>query len=131
MTQSTSVSYASGPRPGENTWIWLVKIVTGPLLVIVLGLHLTVNHYLGSVPSGLMTYEDVIQYFQNPIIPAIEILFLITVVTHSLIGLRGIILDMNPSRNLLNIVTWLLVILGVSSVLYGVWLALTIASQGS
>jgi hypothetical protein len=45
--------------------------------------------------------------------------------------LRGIILDMNPSRNLLSIVTWLLVILGVSSILYGVWLALTIASQGS
>jgi succinate dehydrogenase hydrophobic anchor subunit len=131
MSQSTSASYVSGPRPGENTWIWLVKIVTGPLLVIVLGLHLTVNHYLGSVPTGLMTYDDVIRYFQNPIIPAIEILFLITVVTHSLIGLRGIILDMNPSRNTLSIVTWLLVILGVSSVLYGIWLALTIASKGS
>src|SRR5512138_1383438 len=48
MTQSTS-SYASAPRPGENTWIWLIKIVTGPLLVIVLGLHLAVNHYLGTM----------------------------------------------------------------------------------
>jgi len=81
--------------------------------------------------SGLMTYEDVIQYFQNPLIPAIEILFLVTVVTHSLIGLRGIILDMNPSRNILKIVTWLLTLLGVSSVAYGIWLALSIASKGS
>ena len=131
MSQSTSSSYVSAPRPGENTWIWLIKIVTGPLLVILLGLHLTVNHYLGSMSSGLMTYDDVIRYFQNPIIPAIEILFLITVVTHSLIGLRGIVLDMNPSRNVLNIITWLLVILGVSSIVYGTWLALTIAAQGS
>lgn len=131
MSQSTSPSYVSGPRPGENTWIWLVKIATGPLLVIVLGLHLTVNHYLGSVPSGLMNYEDVVRYFQNPIIPAIEILFLVTVVTHSLIGVRGILLDMNPSRNALNIITWLLVLLGASSIMYGVWLALTIASKGS
>jgi succinate dehydrogenase / fumarate reductase membrane anchor subunit len=131
MSQSTYSSPVSGPRPGETTWLWLIKIVTGPLLVIVLGLHFTVNHYLGSMSSGLMTHADVIRYFQNPIIPAIEILFLITVVTHSLIGLRGIVLDMNPSRTTLNIVTWLFVILGVSSVVYGIWLALRIASQGS
>jgi len=130
MSQSASTSYA-GPRPGENTWLWLIKIVTGPLLLIVLGLHLTVNHYMGSTATGLMTHDDVIQYFQNPIIPAIEILFLVTVVTHSLLGLRGILLDMNPSRSLLRIVTWLLVILGVSSVAYGTWLALTIASMGT
>ena len=131
MSQSTYSSSVSGPRPGETTWLWLIKIVTGPLLLVVLGLHFTVNHYMGSMSSGLMTHADVIRYFQNPIIPAIEILFLITVVTHSLIGLRGIVLDMNPSRTTLNIVTWLLVILGVSSVVYGIWLALRIASQGS
>ena len=130
MSQSTLSRSVSGPRPGENTWLWLIKIVTGPLLLIVLGLHFAVNHYMGSQSSGLMTYDDVIRYFQNPIIPAIEILFLITVVTHSLIGLRGIVLDLNPSRTVLTVVTWLLMILGVSSVVYGIWLALTIASLG-
>ena len=132
MSQSIySSSSVSGPRPGETTWLWLIKIVTGPLLLIVLGLHFTVNHYLGSMPSGLMTYDDVIRYFQNPIIVAIEILFLITVVTHSLIGLRGIILDMNPARKTLTIVSWLLVLAGVSAVVYGIWLALKIASFGN
>jgi succinate dehydrogenase hydrophobic anchor subunit len=130
MSQSTSSPYISGPRPGETTWIWLVKIATGPLLILVFILHLTVNHYIGSLPSGLMTYDDVIRYYQNPIIPAIEILFLILVVTHSLIGLRGIVLDMNPSRQVLSAVTWLLSLLGIASVLYGIWLALTIASKG-
>lgn len=131
MSQSIFPPQVSQPRPGETTWLWLVKIVTGPLLVIVLGLHFTVNHYLGSMSSGLMTYDDVIRYFQNPIIPAIEILFLITVVTHCLIGLRGIVLDMNPSRAVVSVVTWLLAMLGVSSVVYGIWLALVIASKGS
>lgn len=129
MSQLTS-SYTSAPRPGETTWIWLVKIVTGPLLILVLILHLTVNHYIGSLPSGLMTYEDIVRYYQNPIIPAIEILFLIVVVIHSLIGLRGIILDMNPSRQVLTVVTWAMSLLGVFSVGYGIWLALTIASKG-
>jgi succinate dehydrogenase / fumarate reductase membrane anchor subunit len=131
MSQSTSTPYVSGPRPGENTWLWLTKIITGPLLLLVLGLHFTVNHYMGSLPSGLMTYEDVIRYFQNPVIVAIEILFLVLVVTHSLIGFHGILLDMHPSRNVLIIFTWLHVILGVSAVGYGIWLALTIASLGN
>jgi succinate dehydrogenase hydrophobic anchor subunit len=130
MSHSTLTSLVSGPRPGENTWLWLTKIITGPLLLLILGLHLTVNHYLGSMSSGLMTYDDVIRYFQNPLIVPIEILFLVTVVTHCLIGLRGIVLDMNPSRSVLSIVTWLLVILGLSSVGYGIWLAVVIASKG-
>ena len=95
MSQTTLSSDSSGPRPGENTWIWLIKIATGPLLVLVIILHFTVNHYMGSMSSGLMTYDDIIAYYQNPIIPIIEIVFLATVVTHSLIGLRGIILDMS------------------------------------
>lgn len=128
MSQSTLSPYISKPRPGETTWIWLIKIATGPLLVLLLILHLTVNHYLGSTSAGLMTYDDVVKYYQNPIIPAIEILFLITVVTHCLIGLRGIILDMNPSRPVLSIVDWLLVLLGTSSVVYGSWLVLTIVA---
>jgi succinate dehydrogenase / fumarate reductase membrane anchor subunit len=131
MTQSTLSSSVSRPRPGENTWTWLLKIVTGPLLVLVLGLHFTVNHYLGSMSSGLMTYADVIRYFQNPLIVAIEILFLITVVTHSLLGFHGILLDMHPPRTLLVISTWLHVIIGISAVVYGIWLALSIASQGT
>jgi succinate dehydrogenase / fumarate reductase membrane anchor subunit len=124
---STSVS---GPRPGETTWVWLIKIATGPLLVLILILHLIINHYLGSLASGLMSRDDILRYYQNPVIPAIEILFVITVVTHCLIGLRGIILDMNPSRPVLSAVTWILVVLGGFAIVYGTWLALTVASQG-
>ena len=131
MSQSTFSSSTAGPRPGENTWLWLTKIVTGPLLLLILGLHFTVNHYMGSMSSGLMTYDDVIRYFQNPIVVVIEILFLITVVTHSLIGFHGILLDMRPSRTLLMMSTGLHVILGIAAIVYGVWLALTIASLGS
>ena len=131
MTQSTISSSVSGPRPGENTWTWLLKIATGPLLVLILILHLTVNHYLGSLSSGLMTYEDVIRYFQNPIIVAIEILFVVTVVTHSLLGFHSILLDMHPPRSLLVISTWLHVMVWIAAVVYGIWLALAIASQGS
>ncbi len=100
------------------------------MLVLVLILHFTVNHLLGSMPSGLMTYADIVRYYQNPIIPSIEILFLVTVVTHCLLGLRSILLDMNPSRQVLSIATWLLGLLGVSSIVYGIWLVFAIAAHG-
>ncbi len=131
MTTPSTFQPVSGPRPGETAWLWLVKIVTGPLLVPILCLHLIVNHYLGSTSSGLMTYDDVIAYFQNPLIPAIEILFVTTVVIHSLVGFRGIVLDMNPSRPVLGAVTALLVALGATAIGYGIWLALTLVALGA
>ena len=127
MTQTSSQNI-SAPKSGENTWLWLIKIFTGPLLIILILIHFIVNHFIAE--TGLLTYNDVVAYYQNPLIPIMEICFLATVVTHSLIGLRGIILDLKPSRSVLKVIDWILVIGGISAVLYGTWLALTIASKG-
>jgi succinate dehydrogenase / fumarate reductase membrane anchor subunit len=104
MAQNAPSQPVSGPRAGETTWLWLIKIVTGPLLLLVIVLHFTVNHTMGDLDGGLMSYQQIVDYYRNPLIPAIEIIFLITVVAHCLIGLRGIILDMNL-RQVLNIVS--------------------------
>ncbi len=129
MAQMASSQPISSPKSGETIWLWLIKIITGPLLVILLGIHLVVNHFIGQ--TGLLTYADVIAYFQNPIIPVMEIAFLVTVVTHSLIGLRSIILDLQPSRAVLQVLDWILGIVGLASIVYGVWLTLVIVSKGS
>ncbi len=129
MENSVRSTQVSAPRAGETTWLWLIKIATGPLLVLVIILHFTVNHFVGEA-SGLMTYAQIVQYYRNPIIPAIEIIFLITVVTHCLIGLRGIILDLKPSSSTLKVLDWIFILVGVGSVVYGIWLALAIAAQG-
>ncbi len=121
--------YVSAPRSSENTWLWMIKILTGPLLVILLFIHLLVNHFLGQ--TGLLTYADVVAYYRNPIIPIMEILFLATVVTHSLIGLRGILLDLNPARRLLKVIDGGLIVVGVSALTYGIWLVLVIVSKGA
>ncbi len=125
---SINTQSVSAPRSGENTWLWLLKIVTGGLLVILLGIHLVVNHFMDE--KGLLTYADVVAYYQNPIIPIMEISFLAAVVTHSLTGLRGIVLDLKPSRIFLRVFDVILVIAGVSVVAYGIWLVLVIVSKG-
>lgn len=118
----------SAPRKGETSGLWLIKMLTGPIIIVIIFVHMIVNHLLPE--SGLMTYNDVVNYFRNPWIVAMEIVLLTTVVTHSLLGVRSIILDLNPSQSLLKGLNWLFGIVGIGAVGYGVWLALTIASRG-
>lgn len=129
MAQISPSRYISAPRAGENMWLWLVKMITGPILVILLLIHFIVNHFIAE--TGLLTYADVVAYYRNPVIPVMEILFLATVVTHSLIGLRGILLDLNPARRLLKVIDGGLILVGISAISYGVWLVLVIVSKGA
>src|ERR1044071_8768071 len=85
----------AGPRPRETSWIWLAKVVSGVLIFVLLIVHLIVNHLVAE--GGLLTYADVLVYYANPLIPAMEGIFLVFVVTHALLGMRGIVLDLDPS----------------------------------
>jgi succinate dehydrogenase / fumarate reductase membrane anchor subunit len=82
------------------------------------------------VPGGLLSYADIVQYYQIPIIPMMEIVFLIFVVTHALIGLRSVLLDLRPSNILLQWINYGLGVLGIGSIAYGVWLVLVIVGRG-
>lgn len=124
MAQMTNTS---APRKGETAGLWFIKMVTGPLLIIVLVIHMIVNHLVAE--GGLMTYKDVVIYFRNPWVVGMEITFVIIVVIHALLGLRTIILDMNPTRTLLGVINWILILAGAGAVVYGLRLALIIASQ--
>jgi succinate dehydrogenase membrane anchor subunit len=122
------IETGSTPKQGETTFLWLVKIVTGPILLIVATIHLIVNHYIGSL-GGLQTYSDVVKYYKAWYIPAMEAIFLVTVLAHSLIGLRGIILDLRPSATMLKLVNWVFAILGIGFSAYGLWLLIVIAGR--
>lgn len=116
------------PRSGEGAGLWFLKILTGFLVIVVLIIHLIVNHLI--VEGGLLTYADVVRYYQNPIIPIMEITFLIFVVSHALMGLRSILLDLRPSNKVLRWINYGLIILGICSTVYGIWLVLVIVSRG-
>lgn len=119
---------ASTPKRGETFWLWLLKIVSGLLVIVLLGVHLTVNHMTGSA-NGLLTYQEVVAYLSNPWIALMEISFLIIVVSHALIGARSIVLDLNPSQGVLRAVNWLFLATGAVSIVYGIWLIWVITSQ--
>lgn len=116
------------PRSGEGAGLWFLKILTGFLVIVVLIIHLIVNHLI--VEGGLLTYADVVRYYQNPIIPIMEIAFLIFVVTHALMGLRSVLLDLHPSNKVLRLINYGVVVLGVASIAYGIWLVFVIVGRG-
>ncbi|MCU0489510.1 MAG: hypothetical protein MUE67_11230 [Anaerolineales bacterium] len=121
----------SVPKSGEGSGLWLIKILTGALVIIILAVHFWVNHLLGSM-AGLLTYEEVVAYYaKNLFIPIMEGLFVTVVVSHSLLGLRSIILDMHPSRKTLSIVNWAFLIGGAGFIIYGIWLITVIVGRAA
>ena len=99
---------------------WLVQAVSGLLLIVLLGLHMIANHFV--VPGGLQTYQDVVHYLSNPLILVLEVMFLIVVTSHALLGVRAVVLDTGLSHKAERTLNTALTGLGVLVVLYGLWL---------
>lgn len=106
----------------SGVWVW--QALTGVLLVILLSLHMIVHHFV--VEGGLRTYEQVLDYVGNPLVVAVEILFLVTVTYHAMLGVRAILFDLNLSDRQKGLVTRALTVLGVVIVAWGVFLALAL-----
>ncbi|MCB9135002.1 MAG: hypothetical protein H6636_06225 [Anaerolineales bacterium] len=117
----------SAPKPSENAWLWLLKIVSGLLVIVILIIHLIVNHF--TAPNGLLSWAEVVAYYQNPLIPIMEGIFLIFVVVHSLTGLRSILLDLKPTRSLVSLIDGVLTLFGAGIIIYGIWLLIAIVGQ--
>lgn len=119
----------STPKPREAAWLWLLKIITGVLVIVLIFVHIIVNHLVAT--GGLMTYADVVRYLSNPWIGFMESVFLVIVVTHSLIGTRSVVLDLNPSEKVLRVLDGLFVLIGITAIVYGIVLLRIIVSQGA
>ncbi len=107
-------------------WIW--QALTGLALLVLLALHMVFNHFV--VEGGLRTYADVVAYLSHPAVFTWEILLLIVVTAHAMMGIRAILLDLGigPATD-----RWLkrgLTALGLVIVGYGVWLSWWIRSRG-
>lgn len=110
-------------RNSGGTLRWLIQAGLGVLLVVLLSVHLLVNHWVA--PQGLLSHADVVRYYDVPRIALMEILFLVIVIAHCLLGLHSILLDLNLPSTLKTLCTWFLVLVGVIAILYGsrlIWL---------
>jgi len=110
----------SQPKPGETTWLWLFKILTGVLVVLILAVHLIVQHLVN--PDGLLTFQQVVQWVSNPWVALMEGTFVVLVISHALLGVRSVILDLHPSQGVLRSIDMIFIVLGIVGIVYGFWL---------
>ena len=115
-------------RERASSWSWILQALTGALLVVLLGLHMVVQHFV--VAGGLRNFDQVVQYLSNPFVFLLEIAFLIVVTWHALLGVRAVLLDLGLKPAAERKLSTTLTIIGVVVVAYGVWLSATIISQG-
>lgn len=106
------------PRNPPSTLRWFTQAGSGILLIVLLGIHLVVNHWVA--PQGLLTYADIIQYYDVPGIALMEIVFLVVVTAHCLLGMHAIILDLALSSTAIKVLTWTLVVIGLAIITFGV-----------
>jgi succinate dehydrogenase / fumarate reductase membrane anchor subunit len=110
-------SFAEEPK-ATTAWLW--QVFTGVGLVILLGLHFIANHFIAK--GGLRDFADVVAYLRNPIVLVLELLFLVFVTTHALLGVRAILLDFGLSESSEKVLSRVLTVVAVLTVAYGLWL---------
>lgn len=118
---STSAVQSPATRRDRSGSLWVVQAFSGLFLVFILGMHMIAHHFV--VEDGLRNYQQVLDYVANPAIFVTEILFVILATVHALLGVRSIIIDLRPSPAALRTIQWLLVVVGVVTIGYGLWLA--------
>lgn len=101
--------------------MWLVQAISGIFLVGLLGVHMIAHHFV--VEGGLRDYQQVLDYVSNPVVLVLEILFVIFAVVHALLGVKAIITDLRPSAGTLRAVEWILRVVGLIAIGYGLYLA--------
>jgi succinate dehydrogenase / fumarate reductase membrane anchor subunit len=104
--------------------LWLVQAFSGLLLVGLLGVHMIAHHFI--VEGGLRDYQQVLDYVSNPVVFTLEVLFVIFGVIHALLGVQSIITDLRLSARTLRAVEWILRIVGLIAIGYGIYLAVAL-----
>ena len=109
-----------------STWRWLLQAGSGLALVILLAIHLIVNHWVS--PRGLLSYSDVIRYYDVSGVAWMESVFLIAVTVHCVLGLQSIVLDLNLGTNIARSLIRFLFVAGMVTISYGIWLIRSIVT---
>jgi len=114
-------------RRGRSSRVWQWTAGTGMALVVLATMHIVAQHFIVHQKGGLRTYAEVLSYIGNPVIFVLEAAFLIAVTIHAMLGIRGVLgdVDMSPkARGRIDRGLW---VLGTVTVGYGMALLITLA----
>ena len=110
--------------PTRAGLMWLVKAVSGVLLIGFLGLHLVAQHLL--VEGGLRDFSAVVAYLRHPLALVAEIGLLASVIIHAALGVRAVLVDMLHTERAVTRAEWGIRIAAILALAYGVVLTLIV-----
>ena len=116
--------FENGYEGVRSSWGWIIQVITGVLVLVLVTLHMIANHFV--VRGGLRDFQDVVDYLKTPIVLVLEVAFLVVVTWHGLLGLRAILFDFGFSARAERWITRILAVVGVITVVYGLWLTATV-----
>jgi succinate dehydrogenase / fumarate reductase, membrane anchor subunit len=116
------------PRGRGGTLAWISQVVSGALLVVLLGVHIFAEHFM--VKGGLRDYAQVVSYLSNPLVLAMESLFVVVLVWHAMLGLRAVLLDFGFGRRGQAMISRGVVVLGLATAGYSFWVIAAVAGRG-
>ena len=114
-------------QPARQSLGWIWQAVTGILLIVIVLLHMIFHHF----QEGLLSASGVVAHVADPAIFILEILFVLVVTYHALLGVKAVIFDLQLSDSTRQKVSMGLTVLGVITVIYGVVLAFLIRFEFS
>jgi len=103
----------------QGVWAWVLQRVSAVLLIVFLGTHLLVLHY---VPENLIiTFVGVTARFKNALYVMVDGGLLAIALYHGLNGLRGILFDYITNESARRAITWVLLVVGMAFLLWGAY----------
>jgi succinate dehydrogenase hydrophobic anchor subunit len=127
--EPTTEAPASTYRRGRSARLWHWTAGSGMALLVLATLHIIAQHFIVDQKAGLRTYGEVLSYISNPVIFVLEAGFLVAVTIHAMLGIRGVLHDLDlgsRSARRLDVVLW---VLGTLTVTYGLGLLITLAAR--
>ena len=112
---------------GITFWPWFLQRVTGAGLIVLLLIHVIVNHYLNisevskDILPGLVVFSNVADRFESAGYWVIDIFLLSFVLYHGLNGIRNITLDYGARGAIERVVTAVLLAIGVAAFVFGIF----------
>ncbi len=114
-------------RGGRSGGTWLLQAASGIVLLFLLGLHIIAQHFAAA--EGMRNFQDVLNYIRNPLVLVLEVLFLVVVTYHAMLGLRAVITDLGLTQREESTTNVILTIVGIVLVGWGVYLAWFLVAQ--
>ncbi|MEX2203069.1 MAG: hypothetical protein WD965_03165 [Actinomycetota bacterium] len=118
------------PRASRSqTVVWRATAFTGIALLVLVTVHMVAHHFVVESVGGLRTYDQVLDYIANPVIFAIESVFLVVVTVHAMLGLRSVLFDVATGERARAWISRGLAALGAVTVAYGLVLIGVLAAR--